>query len=127
MTMRAPAALLMVALTLSPLASVVCELQCAPATASAAPRLSAQASSCHGGSGEGTRLHSQPRLCTDLHQDGVGVRAETSSSFSIRVLHAASSIAVAGALRSSTILVVSRPPGAGSVVCAPAPSPPLRI
>jgi hypothetical protein len=128
MTMRARAALLMLALMLSPLAAVACELQCSPSAASAAPRLSPHASSCHEGSGQGSRLQSQARHCTDLHQDGIGVRVETTSSSSIRVLHAAA-IVVADALHSSTstILIVSRPPGTGSVLRPLGSSLPLRI
>ena len=123
--MRAHAAVLVLALLLSPMASAVCELRCSRPTAS--PPVDAQASCHDGGSDARQTLHSEPRHCGDRHSDDVTVGAERSVAFSSRDLHAVYFVAVAHPQRSSTILFLGRPPGLRSVVRSAASPPPLRI
>jgi hypothetical protein len=120
--MRAHAAVLVLALLVSPLGLTVCEVKCAPA---AAPRPSADAS-CHDARREGRDRLQSPRHCSDRHPESV-VAGVPSSALSVRDLQAVTVLAAAESPPVSTIQLLRRPTRARSIVRAAAASPPLRI
>jgi hypothetical protein len=123
--MRAHAAVLVLALMLSPLAAAACELRCSRPTASQPVNAHA---SCHdAGSERRQTLHSQPRHCGDHHSDGVMVGVEIGVAVPVRGLHSVYAVARVYPRPPSTVLHLCRPPGIRSIVHAAASSPPLRI
>jgi hypothetical protein len=125
MSMRARAVVLVLAMMLSPLAAVVCELRCTPPASAA--RVSAHAS-CHDDGQQGERLQSRPGHCSDRHPDGVVAGVQAANALSTRDMQAVYSTITAVDLPAvSTIALLRCPPGNTSVPRAAASSPPLRI
>ena len=124
MTMRAHAALLVLALMLSPLASVVCELRCAPPPAAQPPT---GHTPCHDtDSSREHSLRSQVRHCAGLHAASVTVGVEASSVPTVRDPQPhAMLIAEPGSLPAPRI--ADAPPDARPLTRTAISSPPLRI
>jgi hypothetical protein len=126
MTMRSRAVLLVLTLLLSPLASAVCELKCAPLPASQPVTGHA---SCHdANSNDAYFLQAHLHRCVTQHSGAVTIGIERGATFSARKPLPTHLVSSVEGCRVSPIECASAPPGTGPLAgAARSSSPPLRI